>query len=688
MRPKHVPKRTRGLAAFVAATAALVLPLQTTQAIAASPTGPDGIDVSYRGLSLTVPSGWNVVNVEEHPETCVRLDRNTVYLGHPGANQNCPTHLVRDKTESLVIEPVAGATPRTDLPTVSVPAGERVPDALPYDEGHEVRVEFEKAGLYVTAGHSGSTEAVREILSQVTVDPTARPAATAPSAPARSARAAAATPTTGFTGRAFDACTAPSNAAMADWRADSPYGGVGIYIGGPTRVCAQPNLTASWVQTQTRAGWHLLPIYAGTQAKNIPDSNTAAQGRAAADKAVELAGDLGFAPGTVLYHDMEAYSPTYRTNVLTYLSGWTERVRQLGYRSGVYSSSDSGIKDLASVYNSSTYARPDVVWTALWNGRADVNDPNLPAGYWSNARVHQYAGNVTETYGGTRIQIDRNYMDVDPGLPDPGMRELAAGDFNGDGRKDLVAVQVSTGKLFLYPNTGRTGLDMLGDRVEIGSGGWNGMKDLTVGDFTGDGKDDLVAAKKEDGKLYLYPGTQKPGLGALGDRVEIGSGGWNGMKGLFAGDFDGDGKTDLGAVKTETGELFLYPGTQKSGLGALGDRVLIGTGGWNGMNKLVSPGDFNRDGKPDLIAAKTETGELYFYPGTQKGGLAALGDRVLIGTGGWNGISDYAGADFTGDGIGDLAAVASDPYETGKLYLYKGNGTGLGSRVEIGSGGW
>ncbi|MET9297669.1 transglycosylase family protein, partial [Streptomyces sp. NPDC003077] len=274
---------------------------------------------------------------------------------------------------------------------------------------------------------------------------------------------------------------------------------------------------------------------------------------------------------------------------------------------------------------------------------------------------------------GPAAGLGRDHADPFPPKPvDPGMTELTAGDFNGDGRKDLIAVQVSTGKLFLYPNTGRTGLSMLGDRVEIGSGGWNGMKNLTVGDFNGDGKDDLVASKKEDGKLYLYPGTQKPGLGALGDRVEIGSGGWNGMKGLFAGDFDGDGKTDLGAVKTETGELFLYPGTQKGGLAALGDRVLIGTGGWNGMNKLVSPGDFNKDGKPDLIAAKTETGELFLYPGTQKGGLAALGDRVLIGTGGWNGISDYAGADFTGDGIGDLAAVASDPRETGKLYLYKG----------------
>ncbi|WP_030248329.1 FG-GAP repeat domain-containing protein, partial [Streptomyces sp. NRRL S-350] len=120
---------------------------------------------------------------------------------------------------------------------------------------------------------------------------------------------------------------------------------------------------------------------------------------------------------------------------------------------------------------------------------------------------------------------------------------LTAGDFNGDGRKDLVAVEVSTGKLFSYPGTGA---GTLGSRVEIGSGGWNGMSNLAVGDLNRDGRDDVVATEKSTGKLWLYPGT---GSG-LGDRVEIGSGGWNGMNNTAVGDFNGDGKDDV--VVTET----------------------------------------------------------------------------------------------------------------------------------------
>ncbi|MET7654079.1 glycoside hydrolase domain-containing protein [Streptomyces sp. NPDC005486] len=68
-----------------------------------------------------------------------------------------------------------------------------------------------------------------------------------------------------YTGRAFDACTAPSLAAMKAWKTDGYYGGAAVYVGGKNRGCAQPNLTASWVKSVNTVGWKLIPLYVGAQ---------------------------------------------------------------------------------------------------------------------------------------------------------------------------------------------------------------------------------------------------------------------------------------------------------------------------------------------------------------------------------------------------------------------------------------
>lgn len=44
----------------------------------------------------------------------------------------------------------------------------------------------------------------------------------------------------------------------------------------------------------------------------------------------------------------------------------------------------------------------------------------MPSTYWSShQRIHQYAGEVTESYGGYSINIDRDYLDVGNGTTPP-----------------------------------------------------------------------------------------------------------------------------------------------------------------------------------------------------------------------------------------------------------------------------
>lgn len=234
-----------------------------------------------------------------------------------------------------------------------------------------------------------------------------------------------------YTGKGFDTCTAPSQSTMNAWRRSSPYRAVGIYISGASRSCSQPNLTATWVSNQVNNGWHLIPIELDRQApcgSRLPkmsyDPDTArSQGATRAGAAVNAAKALGIPAGSAIYNDIEHYpsNASCKAAVLSYLSGWTERLHALGYLSGMYSSGSSGITDVCSAYNDTRYTRLDHLWVAWWNGVANTDAGQYcPDEYYSNhQRLHQYAGDVYETWGGVRMRIDRDYLDVSTGTQEP-----------------------------------------------------------------------------------------------------------------------------------------------------------------------------------------------------------------------------------------------------------------------------
>ena len=330
--------------------------------------------VHFDGRTVHVPASWPVYRLDRHDRLCVRLDRRAVYLGRPSPHQSCPAEAI-GRRRAILVEPTnAGAS--------SLPRANR-------------RV--------ATASAGGSV----------------------------------------FTGLGFDACTAPSSRSMAAWES-SPYRAIGVYIGGVNRACSQPNLTASWVAAQTEADWHLIPTYVGLQAPTsacsscakVSASQATAQGIAAAEDAVEEAAAVAMGPGSPIYFDMEAYTQTSSATAATlaFLEAWTGELHSLGYLSGVYSSSSSGIEDLADQAGTG-YELPDAIWTANWNGQENTLDPVLPANAWaSHQRIHQYRGGHDETYGGVTINIDNNYAD---GLT-VGSATLASGD-NPIGYLDLAS---------------------------------------------------------------------------------------------------------------------------------------------------------------------------------------------------------------------------------------------------------
>ncbi len=205
---------------------------------------------------------------------------------------------------------------------------------------------------------------------------------------------------------------------MRAWRRHSPYRAVGIYIGGSNRACDQANLTPSWVRREAAAGWRFIPLYAGPQARFGQLQSRPGQGTAAARDAAVQAERLGFGPRTPIYYDMESYPAADVSLAVRFLSAWTKELHRLGYSAGVYSSSDSGIADLAKHYALPDFAPPDVIFDARWNGLPSISDSVYARSYWARGRrLHQFSGNVSQTFGGDAMNIDEDYLDVSMPMP-------------------------------------------------------------------------------------------------------------------------------------------------------------------------------------------------------------------------------------------------------------------------------
>jgi hypothetical protein len=242
-----------------------------------------------------------------------------------------------------------------------------------------------------------------------------------------------------FHGYGFDQCNAPTQSAMNAWLAQSPYLAVGIYISGASRACkAQPDLTPTWVSTQLRKGWKLLPITLGPQAPCNPrfprygddrviDSDPGAhghyatarsQGVAEAKKTVTAAQALGIVAGSTMWYDLEGFDVSNlrcRDASLAFLSAWTREIHTLHYLSGVYSSAGSGIwmLDQARLDDPTAYHLPDQIWIARWDGKANTSTTYIKNDGWRpGGRMKQYVGGHDERWGGVTINIDRDYVDL------------------------------------------------------------------------------------------------------------------------------------------------------------------------------------------------------------------------------------------------------------------------------------
>jgi hypothetical protein len=203
---------------------------------------------------------------------------------------------------------------------------------------------------------------------------------------------------------------------------------------------------------------------------------------------------------------------------------------------------------------------------------------------------------------------------------------VTTGDFDGDGRFDLVDYHPASGNWYILTGAEAT-------RAPCGFAGTTPV----VGDFDADGKADKAVYYPPSGMWYFLKST------AGFAQVQFGFPGTTPV----VGDFDGDGTTDLGLYHPPSGTWYFLKST--AGFAQV-------QFGFPGTTPVV--GDFDGDGTADIGVYHPPSGNWYFLKSAA--GFAQLQF-------GFPGTTPVV-ADFDGDGKDDLAVYHA---ASGTWYLLK-----------------
>jgi len=292
------------------------------------------------------------------------------------------------------------------------------------------------------------------------------------------------------------------------------------------------------------------------------------------------------------------------------------------------------------------------------DGKADlaVAHPN-----GTNAGVDVLLGNGNGTF-----QTAVNYADIG------GPTAVAVGDFNLDGKADLVAANFATNNVSVLLGNG-DGTFQTAMNFPAG----DDPSSVAVGDFNGDGKPDLAVANGFSNNVSVLEGN---GNGTFQTAVNYAVG--SEPNSVAIEDFNGDGIPDLVVANTASNNVSVLIGngneTFKTAV-----NYPVGT-----FPESVAVGDFNGDGKADLVVANISGNNVSLLLGNGDGTFQAAVNYVA-GTS----PASVAVGDFNGDGIADLAVadngggvsvlLGAAPPSTTTSLLSSANPTAFGDPVTL-----
>ncbi|GGS05508.1 hypothetical protein GCM10010252_50290 [Streptomyces aureoverticillatus] len=380
-------------------------------------------------------------------------------------------------------------------------------------------------------------------------------------------------------------------------------------------------------------------------------------------------------------------------NRLTRTPSYQVPVTVIGYPKAAYDAKDRAIKCRAKTTRLAGYKQLRMAcggfyggtsgspWLMNFDEKTKTGDVVGNLGGWggggasaSVSYAPYYDGEVFKLY---QDAVDGVAAVTRPPLPySPGggetwqhAKQLASGDYTGDGRADLIVVWTD-GEVTLYTGDGKGGFS--GERrLKAAKGTWKHATAVTGGDFTGSSKLSDLVVRWSDGEVTLYPDVSAAGFGKE-IRLARAKSVWKHASQITAGRYSGNKRADDLVVRWSDGEVTLYRdlGGQKL---KKQSRLHKPNAAWKRAS-LVTGGDFAGGANWDLLVRRDD-GELTLHQDLSTRGTGKK-TRLRAADARWKSVRAAAVGSYTANGRADDLIVRRGD---GSLALYADTGAKLGA---------
>jgi FG-GAP-like repeat/RTX calcium-binding nonapeptide repeat (4 copies)/FG-GAP repeat len=251
-------------------------------------------------------------------------------------------------------------------------------------------------------------------------------------------------------------------------------------------------------------------------------------------------------------------------------------------------------------------------------------------------------------------------------------QDIRIGDFNGDGKPDLVTVNGmgdNTASILLNTTTTGATTPTFATQVKFNVG--SGPNSVSIGDFNGDGKPDLATANIWSKNTSILLNTTPTNATTLtfATKVDFNVGD---ASSISIGDFNGDGKTDLAVTNVVGFDSTMTPSSTSNSLSIFLNTTATGATPPTFATKVdfntgnsprsVSIGDFNGDGKPDLAVANSgsDTASIFLNTNATGATTPTFAPKVDFNTG--DSPKSVSIGDFNNDGKPDFAVTNASSF--------------------------